>query len=120
MRLNALPILLLFICNYQLQAQVPIDSLIGTWKLSALQGKRISESELLKKYTFSSNGDLTYFSSAKAIKGKFTLQAQTGSMLWQPEGAETVLFQLKLLTNGTIVMTQVNNTGAPGILTRVK
>lgn len=120
MRLICPLILLLFICNNQLQAQIPIDSLIGNWRLSALQGKKISESELQKKYNFSTNGYLTYYYSTKAIKGKITLQAQTGSMLWQPEGAETVLFQLKLLTNGTIIMTQVNSSGASGILTRVK
>lgn len=120
MKFIPLLIFLLFISNHPLLAQVPIDSLIGTWRLSALQGKRISESELLKKYSFSSKGELAYYSPKITVKGKFTLQAQTGSMLWQPEGAETVLFHLKLLTNGTIIMTQVNNTGAPGILTRVK
>lgn len=120
MKITVLQILFLFACNDPIQAQIPIDSLYGTWRLSALQGKKISESELQKKYNFSTMGYLTYYSSTKAIKGKFTLQTQTGSMLWQPEGVETVLFQLKLLTNGTIIMTQVNSTGAPGILTRVK
>lgn len=120
MRSISLLILCLFVDIHLSQAQIPIDSLIGTWRLSALQGKKISESELQKKYNFSTNGYLTYYYSRKAIKGKFTLQAQTGSTLWQLEGAETVLFQLKLLTNGTIKMTQVNSTGAPGILTRVK
>lgn len=119
MRLLFLSILL-FNYFHPLKAQVPMDSLIGTWRLSGLLGKRISESELLKKYNFSSKGELTYFSSSKVIKGKFTLQAQTGSMLWQPEGGETVLFHLKHLANGTLVMTQVNNAGAPGILTRVR
>ncbi len=120
MRIISLTILLLFFCSQQLQAQVSMDSLIGTWRLSALEGKKISESELLKKYSFSSKGYLTYLSSDKPIYGKFTLQSQTGSMLWQPEGSETVLFQLKLLSNGTLQMKQVNNTGATGILTRVK
>lgn len=120
MRSISLLILHLFVDIHLSQAQIPIDSLIGTWRLSALKGKKISESELQKKYNFSTNGYLTYYYSRKAIKGKFTLQAQTGSTLWQPERGETVLFHLKHLANGTLVMTQVNNAGAPGILTRVR
>jgi len=105
--------------NLKANAQVPRDSIIGNWRLVALQGKQISENELLKKYSFLSSGEFTYFSSLKSIKGKYTLEPQTGKMSWVTESGETIWFELKLETDGNLIFKQTNHTGAPGILNRI-
>jgi hypothetical protein len=103
-----------------LDAQIPIDSLIGKWRLTALQGKEISNSELKKRYHFTPKGELIYTNHKVTVNGKFTFEAQTGILFWLAQDKDSVSFHLALQPDGTMIIKQINHTGAPGILTKEK
>lgn len=105
---------------YKLNAQVPVDSLIGKWQLVALQGKQISDHELMQKYIFMPSGEFTYISFKRTIKGKYTLEPKTGKMSWEIESGKFIWFESKLEPNGTLIFKQAKHSGAPGILSRMK
>lgn len=101
------------------KAQIKKEQLIGQWQLVKLIDKNISESEKLKRYTFTSDS-LIYTSSKRSVKGTFKLNEQTGECFWHVTNVETpIVVMLKGINQDTLHLWQKEGFTTVGVLQRV-
>ncbi len=113
-------VLFLIISASNAYAQAKKEQLSGKWKLTELIGKSISNTELQKRYSFTSDS-LFYTSPARNLKGTYILNEQSGECKWHIDDvAEPMIFMVKILSDGKMHLWQPATNPIVGILEKIE